>query len=87
MATRVTDHSKTTIDHILSDYNFGATFTNVLTINVNDNLLLDPHKLLSFYIEENINTYKPKITKENFSMYLINILETRILRHSRHLWI
>lgn len=58
-ATRITNHSKTIIDHVLTDKNIGVCGS----VNIEHNALSD-HEILKFCVKENINIYKTKINHE-----------------------
>ena len=58
-ATRLTDHSKSIIDHVLTDRAFVACGC----INIEDTPISD-HRLLTFHLKDNIKVHKPKILHE-----------------------
>lgn len=65
-ATRVTDHSKSIIDHAIADKNCNLE----LTVNVENNPLSD-HNRLSVVIKNKVKIYKPKIKHQ------INLVDHR----------
>lgn len=58
-ATRVTDHNKSIIDHVLIDQ-----YSNInCLVDIKNNCLSD-HKLLSITVDNNIESHKPKVDHE-----------------------
>lgn len=76
-ATRCTSHSRSIIDHVITD---ARTNPNINNFEVNLNPLSDHHSL-SFNIHENIKTFKPKVNHQVVIVdhkKFINIFKERI---------